>query len=133
MRLLLDTHCWLWMETAPERFTPAVAATLADPKSELFLSAASCWELAIKHSLGKLDLPQPPRTYVESRMARNAVWPLPITPQHALEVADLPHHHGDPFDRLLVAQAKLEGLTLLTVDRQLKSYEIEILWANAQE
>ena len=129
MRLLLDTHCWLWMESAPERFTPAVRELLTDPETELLLSAASCWEIAIKHSLGKLALPQPPEQYVLSRMERNAVSALPVTPAHALRVAVLPLHHRDPFDRLLVAQATVEGLPLLSVDRELAPYEVEILWA----
>ncbi len=129
MRLLLDTHCWLWMQTAPERFSERALATIREPASELFLSAASSWEIAIKYQLGRLPLPAVPAEYVPSRLESSGVRGLPIEHRHALAVASLPSHHRDPFDRLLIAQAQLERLTLLTTDRQLGAYEVPILWA----
>lgn len=129
MRLLLDTHCWLWSESAPERLAPDVQALLMDRENELLLSAASTWEVALKYALGKLALPEPPATYVPSRMARNALTALPIVPSHTLQAAALPPHHRDPFDRMLVAQAQLEGLTLVTADPQLTAYDVRLLWA----
>lgn len=127
MKLLLDTHCWLWMQTAPERFSDAVREHLENPETQLFLSAAGSWEIAIKYALGKLPLPTPPAEYVPSRLAAGSVLPIEISHSHALEAAQLPEHHRDPFDRLLIAQARLERLTLLTADQQLGAYDVEIL------
>ncbi len=127
MRLLLDTGCWLWMQAAPERFSPDRLALLESPQTELFLSAASSWEIAIKYALGRLPLPEPPAIYVPDRMTSSGVAALPVEHAHALRVAELPPHHRDPFDRLLVAQAQLEKLPLLTADPLLAQYEVEIL------
>lgn len=129
MRFLLDTHVWLWLQARPDRVADDVRAQLADGSTVLFLSAASSWEIAIKNALGRLPLPEPPRTYVPSRMRHDGVDGLPVTHAHALHVASLPPHHGDPFDRLLVAQAQLEGLTVVTADRQLERYDVPLLRA----
>ncbi|HYN83061.1 MAG TPA: type II toxin-antitoxin system VapC family toxin [Gemmatimonadaceae bacterium] len=128
MRLLLDTHVWLWMIAEPERFDVDTAAVLENSANELLLSAASSWEIAIKHSLGKLTLPAPAAKYVPQQIAKTGVTPLLIEHSHALRVAELPSHHRDPFDRLLVAQAELEGVTLMTADRQFEPYGIPIEW-----
>ena len=127
--MLLDTQCWLWLQVAPERLSSATLDLLNDPDSEFYLSAASAWEVAIKHSLGKLPLPLPPDEYVRTRMEVSGTLPLAIEHRHALRVACLPLHHRDPFDRLLVAQAQEEELRLVTSDRQLAAYEVELLWA----
>lgn len=129
MRVLLDTRCWLWMHAEPDRFSPAALAVIEDQRNELFFSAASAWEIAIKYALGMLPLPLPPAEYVPTRMERGDTAALPIAHDHALRVAALPRHHRDPFDRLLVAQCQAESLRLLTVDRQLEPYEVEIVWA----
>jgi PIN domain nuclease of toxin-antitoxin system len=129
MRILLDTHCWLWLQVSPERLTAQVRDLLADPGNELYLSAASAWEIAVKWSLGKLPLPAPPSEYVPSRLDRQGVAGLPVELRHALQVASLPRHHRDPFDRLLIAQAQIENLHLLTADRTFASYErTRLLW-----
>ena len=127
MRLLLDTHCWLWLQTAPGRFPPDLLETLAAPSSRRHLSAASAWEIAIKHALGKLPLPEPPAIYVPERMRLSGFEGLAVTHAHALAVAVLPPHHRDPFDRILVAQARVEGLTLVTADAALESYEVPMV------
>ncbi|HXU46002.1 MAG TPA: type II toxin-antitoxin system VapC family toxin [Thermoanaerobaculia bacterium] len=129
MRILLDTHCWLWMQADSKRLSQPTRALLQDPDNQLFLSAASSWEIAIKYALGKLPLPLPPVEYVLSRMETSGTTPLPVQHSHALHVGSLPHHHADPFDRLLIAQAQLENLELLTVDRQFEAYEVGLLWA----
>ncbi len=127
MTLLLDTQVWLWMQVSPERIISDVRDRLADGDVGLLLSAASSWEIAIKHALGKLALPEHPRDYVPSRMRSGTVTGLPVSHAHALQVATLPPHHRDPFDRLLVAQAQLEGLTLVTADRVLERYDVPLL------
>ena len=126
MRYLVDTHCWLWLQTAPERLSPAILADLADPANEILLSAASSWEIALKYALGKLPLPEPPAEYVPSRMATSGTRSLPIEHAHALNVATLPKHHRDPFDRLLISQAQLERLTIVTVDHEFEPYDVDI-------
>lgn len=111
-----------------ERFGTEMAGVLENSTNELLLSAVSSWEIAIKHSLGKLTLPASPAKYVPEHIAKTGVTPLPIEHSHALRVAELPSHHRDPFDRLLVAQTELEGVTLLTADRQFEPYGIPIAW-----
>lgn len=126
MRILLDTHCWLWMLTEPDRFSPGSRRLIEDPDNELLLSAASSWEIAIKYELGKLPLPEPPATYVPARMQASGTTSLAVEHSHALHVARLPGHHRDPFDRLLVSQAILEKLVLLTADPQLDPYDVRL-------
>lgn len=127
MRFLLDTHCWLWLHTDSRRFGADLLEKLADPSSQRYLSAASAWEIAIKYALGKLSLPEPPAIYVPERMRLSRVRGLAVTPAHALSVAALPPHHRDPFDRLLVVQARAEGLTLLTADAALERYDVPMI------
>ncbi|HWB71239.1 MAG TPA: type II toxin-antitoxin system VapC family toxin [Egibacteraceae bacterium] len=131
MRLLLDTHCWLWMQVTPERLGQRASALVRDLDNELLLSAASSWEIAVKYGLGRLVLPEPPERYVPDRLQSSGVTPLPVRHDHALRVSSLPHHHGDPFDRLLVAQAQAETLTLLTVDRVFDAYDVAVRWADS--
>lgn len=129
MRLLLDTHVLLWAHAQRSRIPPSVWELLDDLSNELLLSAASSWEIAVKYAAGRLPLPQPPARYVPERMRNSGIVGLPVDHAHALEVAVLPHHHRDPFDRLLVAQARVEGLPLLTADRRLEPYDVELVWA----
>ena len=116
------------MITEPERFRTETASLLENSTNDLLLSAASSWEIAIKHSLEKLTLPAPPEIYVPEQIAKTGVTPLPVEHSHALRVASLPSHHRDPFDRLLIAQAELERATLLTADRQFAPYGIPVEW-----
>lgn len=129
MKILLDTQCWLWLCGAPDRFTDTARRRLVSPGNQLFLSAASAWEIAIKYAIGKLRLPLPPADYIRTRMATTDTTELSITHGHALRVAALPLHHRDPFDRLLIAQAQLEGLRIMTSDPQFAPYDVERLEA----
>lgn len=122
--LLLDTHVFLWWRGEPARLNEQARAAIAEAEL-VFVSAASAWEAAIKAALGRLELPDT----VESGVIASGFEKLPITFSHAESAAALPMHHRDPFDRLLVAQARVEGLTLVTRDRQLETYGGEILWA----
>ena len=126
-RILLDTHAWLWMNGAPERLPPPARKLLMDADSQLLVSAASIWEIAIKTAAGRLELPEPPERYVVARLAANQIEALPIQPLHAIRAAALPMHHRDPFDRMLVAQAQIEDLELMSHDAILQSYRVELL------
>lgn len=127
MKILLDTSAWLWLLTEPQRFSAARQSQLASPDTTLFLSAASSWEIAIKYALGKLPLPDHPERYVPRMLEATHTSGLMIKHAHALRVADLPLHHRDPFDRLLIAQAQVEGLPILSSDAQLGPYDVELL------
>lgn len=129
MRFLLDSHVWLWMLVEPERLGEPARAALADSGNEGFVSVASIWEIGIKHVLGKLTLPAPVDTLVTASRERFDLQLLPIGAEHALLAPTLPPHHKDPFDRMLVAQALVEGLTLVTADTALRSYSCPLLWA----
>lgn len=129
MKVLLDTQCWLWWLSDPDRLNREAHRAMADERNALFLSAASSWEIAIKVGLGKLRLPQAADKYVPQRLAEQGTSSLPIEHAHALNVANLPPYHRDPFDRLLVSQAQLERLTLLTADPQLLAYDVPVIWA----
>lgn len=126
-RLLLDTHVWLWWQLDHPRLGTAARAVIATA-SEVRLSAASVWEMSIKSALGKLSLPKGARILRELEL--DGFVPLPIELEHAVRVADLPALHRDPFDRMLVAQAMLEGLTLVTADPQLGKYGVQLLDAS---
>ena len=123
-RLLLDTHVFLWWRGEPSRLSPDVRSAIATADI-VFVSAASAWEAAIKVSLGRLELPA---TFEEGVLA-SGFEKLLITFSHAEQAARLPHHHRDPFDRMLIAQAQAEGLVLVTHDGILEAYDVEILWA----
>ena len=121
MKLLLDTHLLLWAAGQPERLSGATRALLEDADSELFFSSASLWEIAIKRALGRDDFRVDPRL-LRRGLLDNGYGELPITSEHAVSVDSLPPIHRDPFDRMLVAQAMTEGITLLSVDPQVLQY-----------
>ena len=126
LRLLLDTHCWIWFHWYPDRLPSPIRRRLRQESSELFLSAATVIEITIKHGSGRLRLPQSPDEFVAALLA-SSVLPLPVGLDHALAVGTLPPHHQDPFDRLLVAQALVEDLTLVSADPQVLRYPARTL------
>jgi PIN domain nuclease of toxin-antitoxin system len=125
LRLLLDTHPFIWSLLEPDRLPERLRATLVDPAHIVYVSAASVWEIAIKHGLGKLSLP--PDT-LETDTAESGFESLAITATHAVAVSQLPLLHRDPFDRLLIAQARHERLTLVTRDPAVRRYQVDTLW-----
>ena len=127
LKILLDTHVWLWVLGEPERFSRSGLARLRSSDNTFFVSAASTWEIAIKHALGKLRVPFDAVEYLRSRLDQTPATPLSITHEHALRVAQLPRHHRDPFDRMLIAQAQVEGLVVMTNDPLFKSYDVEVV------
>lgn len=128
MKALLDTHTFLWWNLDAPQLSSTAREIIGDGRNEIFLSAASAWEIAIKYARGRLELPETPEVYVPNRMTRHNFSPLPIHLSHALQVYKLPDIHQDPFDRLLVAQSQLEDLTLLTTDQEVARYGVDIIW-----
>ncbi|MBW1800144.1 MAG: type II toxin-antitoxin system VapC family toxin [Deltaproteobacteria bacterium] len=126
-RLLLDTHVWLWSITTPRKLGRKGLRLLENTGNELFLSAASSWEIAIKYKLGRLPLPEPPHQFIPPRLIRDGIKPLSVEHHHACHVANLPDLHRDPFDRLLLAQAQIEKMTFITADQKLKDYKVEMI------
>ncbi|MHB1576554.1 MAG: type II toxin-antitoxin system VapC family toxin [Candidatus Dormibacteria bacterium] len=130
MTYLLDTHIWLWMLAAPQKLGARVRDLVTDSDNRLVLSVASSWEIAIKYGVGRLALPERPALFVPKFMDATGVRGLPIEHRHALAVAELPMHHRDPFDRILVAQAQLEGMALVTADTAFDAYDLELVRAS---
>ncbi len=128
MKYLLDSVIWVWSISAVEKINSAGRDILEDGGEEIYFSAASSWELSIKMRLGKLHLPGPPAQCIPKFMAKQGLRPLPVTHLHAVRVYDLPLHHQDPFDRLLIAQAIAEEMTILTSDRDFAKYPVQVLW-----
>lgn len=126
MNLLIDTHVLLWVLDDDTSLSPAAHAAITDGRNVVFVSAATAWEIAIKKALGKLHAPT--EGYLDE-LRRHRFTPLDITTEHALAVESLPPHHTDPFDRMLVAQARVEKLTLVTRDFRLQAYAVPIIRA----
>ena len=128
MRLLLDTCTFLWIVGGDKALSARARAAFTDPDSEVFLSAASAWEIAVKHRLGKLPLPPDFISGLERVLASEGWTPLPVGIDHAQLAGSWPMEHRDPFDRMLAAQSKLERLALLTTDGAFEAFQIKTLW-----
>jgi PIN domain nuclease of toxin-antitoxin system len=128
MKYLLDTHTFLWWCLGGEQLSARVRAIITDGRNEIYFSAASSWEIAIKTAKGRLALPEEPGRFVANRMIQHRFQALPIQISHTVRVFDLPPHHADPFDRLLIAQSLLESLPLITKDENIRRYELDIIW-----
>lgn len=128
MNLLLDTHILIWLTEGSSRLSPRAKQVIEDENNQLSLSIASLWELTIKVSLGKLQLEIPIEQILEQFILPSGIEILPIQVEHLLGLRNLPLHHRDPFDRLLIAQAQAESLTLISSDNTFQGYEVEILW-----
>jgi PIN domain nuclease of toxin-antitoxin system len=128
MKLLLDTHAFIWADGEPEKLSPVAKAGCENPANELVLSAASVWEMQLKIMLGKLAIRGPLRSVIADWRQQNAILILPVQLEHILFLDTLSSHHKDPFDRLLIAQASVEGLTIVTHDRAFALYNIPIIW-----
>ena len=127
MKVLLDTHVFIWSATR-KSLSPTATAVFLDSANELYFSLASYWEIAIKVSLGKLVLDAKWMQQIDEEMVANSIQWLPIAKEHCQQVTALPHLHGDPFDRLLIAQAMVEQMTLMTADDKITQYPIPIVW-----
>ena len=128
MRLLLDTNALIWAVLRPWQLSQRALDAISDGDNAVFMSVVNAWEVAIKASLGKLVVPDDIEARIRRGCADSRFGILPVELRHAFEVRKLPLHHKDPFDRLLVAQARIEGLTLVSIDRQLHAYNLDVLW-----
>ncbi len=128
MRLLLDTCTFLWIASGSEDLSDTCRTLFRAPENKVFLSAASLWEITIKYQLGKLPLPDPPQEFVPAQRLAHRIDSLPITESSVSHLATLPHHHRDPFDRMLVCQAIADGLIILTPDSLIRQYPIRTAW-----
>lgn len=128
MKILLDTCSFLWLAAAPENLGPEASAAIDRDDTQLFLSDGSVWEICLKWQAGKISLPEPPRAWVEAQRLTWRITTLPIERTHLYRVTELPTHHRDPFDRLLVAQAIEAGLSIATPDPWIARYPVAVMW-----
>lgn len=128
MKFLLDTNVFLWSLAEEHKLNSRAQEILTSSSSELYFSAAGSWEIAVKFALGKLPLPKPPSVYIPRALRSWTISALDITHEHALRAGELPAHHRDPFDRLLIAQARAEKMTLLTADRVFRNYKVDMIF-----
>ncbi len=128
MKLLLDTHIFLWWITDDPQLSVNARELIGDGHNTLYWSAASSWEVSIKYALGRMPLPEAPEQFLPAEIEKNRIESLPIIDVHAFEAGQLPQHHRDPFDRMLIAQALVESFALVSNDRQLNHYDVEIHW-----
>jgi PIN domain nuclease of toxin-antitoxin system len=128
MTLLLDSHTLLWFLRDDPQLSQTAKGLIEDPDNHKLVSIASCWEIAIKAGLGKMGLTEPSRSLLERELPKNNLELLPITMEHATSVEGIPMHHKDPFDRLLIAQAIIERIPIVSVDSKFDPYPITRLW-----
>ena len=128
MKYLLDTHTFLWWNLDDPQLSEQAREIISNGENEIFISAASAWEIAIKAAKGRLVLPEEPAQYLANRLSEYHFQALPIQISHAVRVYDLPDHHADPFDRLLVAQCQLEGMPMISKDEDIQKYDLEVIW-----
>lgn len=126
MRLLLDTHIFLWLITGDRRITETMQADILNPANDVYLSAVSIWEIAVKYQLDRLSLPEPPESYLPAQRQRHRIASLSLDEASVSQLARIPSVHRDPFDRMLVCQAIEHDLTIVTVDEILQSYPARI-------
>lgn len=130
MRILLDTHTFLWFIAGDTRLDVYARRLIEEPHNERYLSMASVWEITIKASLGRLTIPTPPSTLIREHIWANAIELLAIAPEHSDMLHTLPYHHKDPFDRLIVAQAMQAGMLLVTKDQAFGAYNVRVAWSS---
>ena len=128
MKLLLDTHTFIWWESDPGRLSQSAADAIADEDNTVLLSLISLWEMQIKVALGKMTLSGALPDVIARQQTENGMVILPLIAKHIYELAELEDHHRDPFDRLLVAQARVEGVTLVTADPKIWAYDVRTMW-----
>lgn len=127
MRILLDTHIFLWFISGDTQLSTDVRGAIRDPDNEVYLSSVSVWEAIAKSQLGKLPLPEPPETYLPKQRDLHQIASLALDESSVVQLAKLPPLHRDPFDRMLICQALQNGLTIATVDAAVRAYSVSVL------
>jgi PIN domain nuclease of toxin-antitoxin system len=128
MKALLDTHTFLWWVADAPQLSATAKNFIANPNHQIFFSVASAWEIIIKVGTGKLNIPEAPNAYLNSRITDNRFEVLPIDLPHVLQVANLPDLHRDPFDRIIIAQSQVKEMPILTIDRLIVQYAVDTIW-----
>jgi PIN domain nuclease of toxin-antitoxin system len=128
MKILLDTHTFLWWDSSPEKLGKTITELLSQTENVVYVSVVTAWEIQIKKQLGKLSLTVPLAELLESQQEVNDVNILQVQLNHVLALDELPFHHKDPFDRLLVAQARIEGMEIATADPVFSKYDVKVIW-----
>jgi len=126
MKLLLDTHIFLWFISGDQRLPDDMREHVRDPDNEIYLSVVSIWEAIIKYQLGKLQLPEPPEKYLPIQRERHEILSLPLDEASVSHLTQLPEIHRDPFDRMLICQSNVHGLPILTVDDVIRKYQVQV-------
>lgn len=127
MKVLLDTHIFLWFISNDKRLPALAGESIREPANEIYLSVVSLWEIIVKYRLGKLPLPHPPESYIPAQRMRHRIENLSLEETSVMQLAHLPPLHGDPFDRMMICQALQHGMTLATVDPEIVKYSVPIL------
>ena len=128
MKLLLDTSTFLWIANDAPDLSAQARALFVDPGNEVYLSSVSAWEMAVKYALGRLPLPEPPASFVRLQREQHGIESLPLDEESALHLTRLPLLHKDPFDRMLICQAIVQGLVILTQDQLISQYPVRTMW-----
>ena len=128
MRLLLDTSTFLWIVLNAPELSERARQLFAEPDNEVYLSSVSAWEIAIKHALGRLPLPEPPERFLPAQRRAHGIEPLPLDEQSTFQLSRLPALHNDPFDRMLICQAIVAGMTILSSDELVSQYPVRVVW-----
>jgi PIN domain nuclease of toxin-antitoxin system len=128
MKVMLDTHCLLWWAMDDANLSSQVKNIISDPEVDVFISTASVWEICIKYRKGKLDLPKEPEKIIKDLVEESGFQCIPIHNRHCYQETQLPMIHGDPFDRMIIAQSLVENLTLLSKDQEIREYPVTTIW-----
>lgn len=128
MRALLDTHAFLWWISDSGRLSKRAYEFIEKPSNTIYLSSVSCWEISIKSTLGSIQFPKKMGSFIAEQISINSFEPLSINISHAVNIRDLPQHHKDPFDRMLISQSQIEDMPLITGDKLISKYKIELIW-----
>ena len=129
MKYLLDTHVFIWLVTGEtDRLSQSLMDVIEKTENILFLSAESIWEMMIKCSINRLSIPKPEKSFLKEQMSISSITELPVSIEHSFEIIHLPQIHKDPFDRILIAQAKVEGLKIISKDSKIPLYDVDVIW-----
>ena len=128
MQALLDTNAFLWWAADDAKLSAIALSTISNPENEIFFSVASAWEIIIKTRIGKLNLPESAESYIPARIEHYFFQVIPMEMEHVLQIWNLPNHHKDPFDRVLIAQSQVESLPIITKDEKISLYDVEVIW-----